>query len=278
MAVTTAPQPQAPARPAAGGMNRLLGPVRSEFTKMRSVRSTYWTVLILVVVSVGLGVLLSWAADVRFAHESASARATFDPTAVSLSGFFLGQLIIAVLGALTVTSEFSSGMIRTTLSTQPHRVPAYLAKVIVLTVVAFVAGLISSCVAFLCGQAVLVGTHHSVSISGPNELRAVIGGGLFLAVCALFAFGIGALLRQTAGAIAVSIGVLFVPPILLQFVSTSWQNDVSKYLPSEAGSRILTTTNLQYQFSAWTGFGVFCGYTAVLVIAGLILFNRRDVN
>ena len=250
--------------------------LRSEFTKIRSVRSTYWTLLAVIVVTVGLGALFSWGTASHWNQVSRRDRATFDPTATSLAGVILSQLVIVVLGALTITSEHSTGMISTSLTAMPRRGVVYAAKAIVFTAVALVVGWIASFAAFLLGQALMSGKHIDATLAQPHVLRAVIGGGLFLAACGLLAFGIGAALRHTAGAITASIGLLFVLFILANFLPKSWRLPVEKWLPFNAGSQIWLVKPSANMFSAWTGFGVFCVYAAIALIGGLIIFCRRD--
>ena len=260
-----------------GGVRRMVALVRSEFTKIRTVRAPYVTLIALIVISVGLSCLISWATAAHWAKESASSRASFDPTTTSLTGFFLGQLFIAAFGALALTGEYASGMISATLTAQPRRIDVYAAKALVVTALALVTGLLSGFVSFFACQAILAGSHATTARLGdPGVLRSVIGSGLYLAVAALFAFGIAALLRNTAGAITAAIGVLFVPPLLVDALPTSTSQDVSRWLPSQAGSDIIAPVTQAHQFAAWTGFGVFCVYTAILVGAGLMLFNQRD--
>lgn len=250
--------------------------IHSELTKLRSVRSTYWTLITLAVVTVGIGVLLCAVIAAHWSKTSASSRASFDPVTTSLAGFYLGQLVIAVLGALVITSEYSTGMIRTSLATQPHRVMAYLGKAAAFAIVALGIGLVASFVSFFVGQALLSSTHHNVTLGDHNVLRAVFGGALFLTVCGLLAFGIGAILRHTAGAITTAVGLLFVLPILANTLPSSWQQDVMNWLPSNAGSRLMTVKHVAHQFTPWVGFAIFCGYAAVALGGGLILFLRRD--
>ena len=202
----------------------------------------------------------------------------FDPTFRSLVGLYLGQLIIAVLGALTITSEYATGMIRTSLTVQPRRGTLFAAKAVVFAVVSLVTGLVASFASFFIGQAILSGQHLNTTLSQPHVLRAVIGGGLFLAACGLLSFGLGAILRHTAAAITAAIGLLFVLTILTNFLPQSWQVHVDKWIPANAGSQIWTvvTDPSAHLFSAWTGFGVFAAYAAIAIGAGFILFRKRD--
>lgn len=257
--------------------------LRSEFTKIRSVRSTYWSLLALVVVTIGFSALSSAGAAQHASHLSDSGRvkflATFDATQQSLGGLILGQLIIAVLGTLTVSSEYSTGMIRTSLTVMPRRSTLFAAKGVVFAAVALVTGLVASFASFFTGQAIMSGQHVSVTLEHPNVLRAVIGGALFLTVCGMLAYGLGAVVRHSAGAITATIGLLFVTFILVNLLPPSWQNHIDKWIPFNAGGQIWATNARAAQpamFSAWTGFAVFSAYAAITVAAGLVLFRKRD--
>jgi ABC-type transport system involved in multi-copper enzyme maturation permease subunit len=269
--------------PAAAGRAGFGGALRSEFTKIRSVRSTYWTLLALVLACIGIGALFSWGdtqhvaslAGTR-AHAAAAANARDHAVATSLFGLLIGQLVIIVLGALTITSEYSTGMIRTSLTTMPRRGTVFAAKAIVFGTVALVTGLITSFGSLFAGQAILSTQHAGASIGQPGVLRAVIGGGLFLTVCGLLSFGIGAVLRHTAGAITASIGLLFVLYILSGFLPGNWAVHVDKWIPFNAGGAIWEQLSGQDMFRPWAGFAVFCGYAAIAILSGLVLFRRRD--
>jgi ABC-2 type transport system permease protein len=266
------------ALPAPGGRAGFGGTLRSEFTKIRSTRSTYWTLLALVVITIAIGALGSFAA----AHNVDGSGPYFDPTNRSLDGLYLGQLVIAALGALTITSEYSTGMIRTSLTAMPRRGVVFAAKAVAFGAVAFVTGLVTSFGAFFLGQALMSGRHINATLGQPNVLRAVIGAALYLTACGLLAFGIGMILRNTAGAITASSALLLVVPLLVTLLPQSWQNDVNKWVPAYAGGEIFATrpdpTNptLSHLFSAWTGFGVLAGYAAVALIGGMVAFRRRD--
>ena len=275
------------------------GAVRSEFTKFRSVRSTYWTLVALVVACVGIGALFSWGQTQRllsFEHgttmhggkvptgfaEHIANEIRSQAASISLFGLLIGQLIIIVLGALAITSEYSTGMIRTSLTAMPRRGTVFAAKGVVFGTVALVVGLVTSFLAFFTGQAILSSQHVSTTLGHHDVLRTVIGGGLFLAVCGMLSFGIGAVLRHTAGAIAAGIGLMFVLWILSQFLPgppSGWfgQEDIDKWIPFNAGSSIWENqANGLHPFSPWIGFAVFCAYAAVAIIGGLVVFLRRD--
>jgi ABC-2 type transport system permease protein len=250
--------------------------VRSEFTKIRSTRSTYWALLAVIVATVGFGALASWGA----AHSHNPGGPGFDATQQSLGGLYISQLIIAVLGALTITSEYSTGMVRTSLSALPRRGTVFAAKGIVFTVVALVTGLVTTFASFFLGQALMSGQHINATLGQPGVLRAVIGGALFLTVCGLLAFGLGMILRHTAGAITAAIGLLFVLSVVVHFLPDSWQAHVDKWMPALAGGGIWSTVapspGATPMFSPWAGFAVLAGYAVVAMAAGLLVFFRRD--
>jgi len=271
---------------AVGARERLLPPttgragfadaVRSEFTKIRSTRSTYWTLLALIVVTVGIGAI---ATAGTASHPQGITKASLDATQQSLAGLYVGQLVIAVLGALTITSEYSTGMIRTSLAVQPRRGVVFAAKALVFAAVSLVTGLVACFASFFIGQAILSSHHLNATLGDPNVLRAVIGGALFLTACGMLAYGLGAILRHTAGAITAAIGLLFVLSILVNFLPQSWQNNVDKWMPAIAGAQIWTTKPASggpHLFSAWPGFAVLATYAVVAIVAGLVVFRTRD--
>jgi ABC-2 type transport system permease protein len=262
--------------PRSAGRVTFAGAVRSEFTKIRSVRSTYWTLLAMFVVVVGFGALASWG---RASHGG-GAGPFFDPTRQSLAGLYIGQLIIGVLGVLTISSEYSTGMIRATLTTNPHRGVMIAAKGVVFTVVALVTSLITSFTAFFLGQALMSSHHISTTIGSPGVLRAVIGGALFLTACGVLAFGLGLLIRHSAGGIGAMVGLLFVVTIVVSFLPSSWQNDVDKWVPALAGGQVWMVQpqppGSTPMFGPWPSLAVLCGWAALAVASAVILFRRRD--
>ena len=253
------------------------GALRSEFTKLRSVRSTYWTLLALVVVSIGIGAAISAGS----ANQPHSPGDGFDATQVSLIAFFeLGQLVIAVLGALTITSEYSTGMIRTSLTAMPRRGTVYAAKAAVFGAVALVVSLVTSFLAFFVGQAILHGTVHA-TLSQPDVLRAIVGSALFVTVVGLIAFGVGAIIRHSAGAITTVIGMMFIIPIIVQVLPQTWRYDLIRFLPDSAGRVISITVmpsggEVYHMWSAWPQFAVTAVYAVVLLAIGAYLFRKRD--
>jgi ABC-2 type transport system permease protein len=279
MATTTESQPTLTALPPASGRAGLRGTLASEFTKIRSVRSTYWTLLVLLVVSVGIGAAITAGTAASWSHTSPSNQASFDPTQASVAGlFYLGQLVIVVLGAMTITAEYSTGMIRTSLTAMPRRTVVYAAKAAIFAVVALVVTFVAAFASFYLGQALLTSTHDTATLSQPNVLRAVVGSALYVTMCGLFAFAIGAILRHTAGTITAVIGLLFVIPILVHLLPQSWYQDVDRWLPDAAGRALSVTVGPQpgHLFSPWVQFAVFAIYTAIVLVVGAVLFRNRD--
>ncbi|HEY6311297.1 MAG TPA: ABC transporter permease [Streptosporangiaceae bacterium] len=275
----TQTQPVLTALPPASGRAGFRGTVDSEFTKIRSVRSTWWTLIVLLAVSVGIGAAITAGTAANWSHMSPSDQASFDPTQASVAGlFYLGQLVIVVLGALTLTAEYSTGMIRTSLTAMPRRVVLYSSKVVVFAVIALVVTFVAAFISFYLGQSLLGSTHDTATLSQPNVLRAVVGSALYVTLCGLFAFAIAAILRHTAGTITSVIGILFVVPILAHLLPSTWYQDVERWLPDAAGRALSVTVGPQpaHLFSPWGQFAVFAVYTAVLLVVGAVMFRNRD--
>ncbi len=267
--------------PADGHRAGVAGTLRSELTKIRSVRSTYWTLFLLVAAGVAWSIAFCAGEASRWPAMTAQDKVGFDPTQSSVVGLaLLGQLVIVVLGTLAITSEYSTGMIRTSLTVMPRRGMFYGAKAAVFAAVALVVALLASFASFFTGQALLASTHVSATLSQPNVLRAVLGTALYIVLCGLFAFGLGAILRSTAGAMTAAYGLLFLLPELAKALPSAWYADVERWLPG--GDVINTITGTQSAnanpqlFSAWGEFAVFGGYTAIVLIIGAVLFRTRD--
>ncbi len=266
MAVIATPQP--------GSLSQLASVLRSEFCMLRSVRSTFWALAAAVLFNVFLAALLAAFLPGRLsAHE----KAALDSVRVSLGGLHLSQVAIGLLGVLAVTSEYSSGMIRATLAAVPQRRLMLAAKTLVFAAAALTTGIGASFAAYLIFQAFLpTGDALRTSLTDPGVLRAVTGAGLFLAVLGLLGFGLGAVIRSSAGAVAALFGLLFVPTLLVTLLPQSWQDAIGPYLPMNAGDAIYTVRHQAHTLEPWAGFGVFCLYAAAALAAGFILISHRD--
>ncbi|MGH3384779.1 MAG: ABC transporter permease subunit [Nocardioidaceae bacterium] len=250
--------------------------VRSEWTKFWSVRSTMWTFVALVVVTVGISALFCLGVAVSWEDIPEADRAQIEPVSQSLSGIFFGQPAIIVLGALVISAEYSTGGIRTTLTAVPHRLHLLAAKALVLTVVAFVAGIVTMFPAFWIGQLVLATADAGLEVSLGDEgvLRAVIGGALYVTACGLLGFAMGALLRHTAGAITAAIGIVFILPIAGNFLPGDWGDDVNKVL--NAGGAIMQARQIEGTLGPWEGYAIFSLWWIVLLVVAAVLIRRRD--
>ena len=208
---------------------------RSEWTKLRTVRSTVWALIFSVVSIIGFGVLLTALEVSRWSHRSVTEVTGFDPLLYSFAGVNLAQLSIGVLGVLMMTSEYATGCIKLTFGAVPQRRLLLGAKVAVFAAVVAVVGLISCTVTFFLCQALLAPKHAGVSIGDPGALRAVVGAAIHLVLLGAISVGVGAALRRTAGAVAVLFAVLLVVPGLVTLLPSPWNDTITKYLPSSAG-------------------------------------------
>jgi ABC-2 type transport system permease protein len=247
----------------------------SEWTKLRSVRSTRWSLAAAVVFTIGIGALACAIVANHWAHMSPHDRADFHPLDANLAGVQLAQLALGVLGVLVITAEYSTGMIRASLTAVPKRLPVLWAKTIVYGLVGLVLMVPSTLIAFVVGEAILSRHHIDIAFSHPGVARAVVGAGLYLTVVGLFGLGIGAIVRNTAGGIAAFAGVMFVLPPLMNVLPTSWNDAASPYLPLAAGESIMSITPGNH-LSPWVGFGLFCGYAAAAIAVAAVLLVRRD--
>ncbi len=247
--------------------------VASEWTKFRSLRSTVYTLLMAVVSMVGIGALITAIA----ANQPGGLEPGQSPISTSLSGIFFAQLAVGVLGALLITGEYSTGMIRSSLTVVPRRLPMLWAKLAVFGGVVLLTMVVASFTAFFVGQALLSGQHLDASLSDPGALRSVIGAALYVTVAGLIALALGALLRNTAAAITTFVAVFFVIPTLTLLLPASLTDHFVQYLPSNLGGALTGGNSvLAHSLSPWTGFAVLCGYAAVLI--GFAAWRLRRVD
>jgi hypothetical protein len=246
-----------------------------EWLKLRSVRSTWWTLLVLAAGLIGLAILVM--ARQHWATMSPADRASFDPANDSFGGLIIGQLAIGVLGVLVVTSEFSSGMIRATFAAAPRRPLVLAAKAAVVAAVTLVAGEILAFGAFWAGEAVLRSPAPHATLGQPGVLRAVLMAGAYPALIALIGLGLGALIRHTAGAISAVAGVLFVLPLILQLLGTSIQNAAGRFMPMLIAENSMTAVKpVPHTLSPGLGLGLLVLYAAAALAAGGWALVRRD--
>lgn len=260
--------------PAATRRPGLRGTLHSELTKIRSVRSTWIALAVFLVGGLGAAILIA-AANRRNAGQ-----ASFDPTAISQGGTaYLGELIIVLIGALAITSEYGTRMIGTSLAAMPRRGVLYAAKAIAVTCVTLMVALVTSFASFFAGQAVLASTHAGASITSPGALRAALLTAISVTCFALLAFGLGAVIRYTAGAISGMFALIFVIPLIAAVLPMSAQHDVTRWLPGNTTLYQIIAAKPTGQHDVFGPYGelaVFVGYAVIAVAAGALAFLRRD--
>lgn len=257
-----------------------IGLLRAEWTKIRSVQSTVWSMVAFVVVAVGFSTLIAIVINNTWnnpGNHPNHAKLLTDPTSVLFgAGLGLGQFAICVLGVLVISSEYSTGAIRASLLAVPHRIPMLAAKALVWAALDFVVSAITVFAVFFITTTILH-NHIPISLSGPGVARAVIGGILYLTVLGLFALAVGGLIRHTAGAIFTVLGTVLLVPILIGLIPGTIANHVHGYLPTVAGELVTQTSQQSGDvLSAWQGFGVFCIWTVLLMAACGWLLVKRD--
>ena len=260
------------------GRYGISGLLRSEWTKLRSVRSTMWTLGITIVLGIGVSVLATAETRAHWLTTSPANRQGFDPISTSLIGVFIGQFAIGVLGVLVMSGEYGTGTIRATLSAAPRRPLVLIAKVIVFGVVALFLAEVVSFLAFFIGQALLTAPAPHATLGSPGAWRAVVGSGLYVGVLGLFSLGLATIIRHTAGAISAFVGVLLVLPLIVQALPSSIEYDVRRFLPDRIGAQILNgpANGFPGAFSPWIGLLILCGYAAAVLLIGGVLLVRRD--
>ncbi len=239
-----------------------------------------WSLLIFVIVAIGFSTLIASviAHDWNTAGNHPNhARLLADPTAVLFgAGLGLGQLAICVLGVIVITSEYTTGAIRASLLAVPIRLRMLAAKALTFALLDLVVSAVTVFAVFFITTAILR-SHISITLSQPGVSRAVIGAILYLTVLGLFSLAIGGLIRHTAGAIATVIATVIVIPPLISLIPGTIANHVHGYLPTVAGELVAQTTQESGDvLSGWQGFGVFCAWTVVLLVACGWLLVRRD--
>jgi ABC-2 type transport system permease protein len=250
----------------------------SEWTKFRSLRSTMYTLGASVVLIIGISAIFTAVTAAKWSGMTFIEKATFDPITASLRGALFAQLTIGVLGVMMMTSEYSTGMIRSTFTVVPRRLPVLWAKLIVFVTAIGIASIASTMIAFFLGEGLLSRVGIGVSISTGHALRDVIGAALYLTMAGVIGLAIGALLRSTAGGITTFIAGIFVLPPVLDLLPTDWTNHIAPYLPAAAG-QALWSGNPDVgasQLSPWVGFAVMGIWAVVLIAAAAVRLSRSD--
>jgi ABC-2 type transport system permease protein len=257
--------------------------LNAEWAKLRALRSTTWALVALLALTLLFTLLLT--AGTSTEGCAPGSPECEDVTALALGGVYLGQFAVVTLGVLAITSEFGTGMIRTTFAALPRRGAVLVAKGAVVGGLVLVAGLAAALLAFLAGSALLEGNgftpangYAPPSLFEATTLRAVLGSAVYLAALALFSLGFGAILRHTAAAITTVLGLLWVPLIVISMLPMDVGLKIARWCPMFAGLAVTSTVERVDTIPIAPGLGLalFCGYALAAVAAGVWLLSRRD--
>jgi ABC-2 type transport system permease protein len=269
--VAPPPSPSPPAPSVPSRAVRAGDVLRSEWTKFRAVRSTYWTLLIAAGTGIGLSIVVAFA----FAHQPSGPQTQFDPLLPGFASLEYAVLAIGVLGALTFTSEYSTGLIRTTLAAVPRRRALLAAKAAVTGAVALVTGEVVAFASFLADQAILNGSHLGVSLSHPGVPGAVLADGLLLFVCAMTGLSLGAIIRHTAGSVAAVVGVIYLPAVL-GFLPPPWNDRIVRFTLISAAQQVTALHPSTTLFAPAISLIVLLAWPAAGLTAAAVLITRWD--
>lgn len=260
---------QTPARP----NQRFTHTLRAEWIKFWSVRSTFWSVLAMFVLGAGMTALVC----ATSAEWLASAEADELPGSFITWGMMFAQVTAIVLGTLVVTSEYGTGLVHATLAATPGRGAVLAAKALVVSSTLFVSGTLTAFVGYFAGNHFLAAEGVGVSLGDDGVLRSLFGSGLYMAGLGLLAMAVGLLLRHTAAALSVVLATVFVVGTMVVLLPGSWGEWIAKLMPGNAGAGIASPVSFNPNLlEPWTGFAVFSGEVALLLLAGYLLFRRRD--
>ena len=274
----TRPAETAPVRPATHLKVTGRRVLRSEWAKLWSLRSTWITL------GLGLLFLLAFGTIAAFRYKSMlNSGQPMDPDfadatsySLSLFGVRFSLIALGVLGVLTASGEYTTGMIRSTLAAVPRRLPVLWSKAAIFGLVAFVAAAAGALAAFLIGNGVLSGTAKVMSLSDAGVLRGLLGAGVYLALVAVIGVALGTLLRSTAGGISALVGTFLLVPGLKSLLPASWQTHLTPYLPSNAGESIYSLHHVSGTLSAGAGLLVLLGWTALALGGAAYRLMRSD--
>jgi ABC-2 type transport system permease protein len=251
--------------------------VLSEWTKFHSLRSTRWSLVAAMLLTVAFPIIFALVTETRWGTLSAEERASRLPTDIATGGLYIAQLAIAVLGVLVISGEYSTGTIRATFTAVPKRLPVLWAKLGIFAAVSFVLTLPAVLIAFFASQAILARKDIlQLAFTSAGVPRVLVGGALYVMLVGIFALGLGAIVRSTAGAISTFAGIWFVIPPLMNLLPSSWNNAISQYLPSEAGRQLFQLHHAAHSLTPTAGGLLMLGYCALVVAIAAVLMVRRD--
>ncbi len=262
-------------QPAAGSKVRWRNVIRGEWIKFRSVRSTKITVLASGAAMVLLGIIFSMTAGSDEPAQGPAALLT-DPVQLALGASDMSAMIIGVLGVLLVAGEYSTGLIRTTIAAVGDRLKVLGSKAVVLAGVSAVVVAISSVLALWLGQAVYAGDQATMAFTDPDIVGVVLGTTTYLVGIGLIGLALGAILRSTAAAIGLLVGGVFIVPGLMNLLPDWFTDNVLQFMPSEAGSAMMSTVSDPDLLSTGAAYGVFAAWVVGLLGVAAVLMKRRD--
>ena len=253
------------------------GVLASEWTKLRSLRSNRLSLLAASVLTIGFPILFASIVGSHWGHMTPMERANRQPLDVALSGVGIAHIVLGVLGVTVITGEYSTGLIRATFCAVPKRLPVLWAKAADYALVCFALMLPAVVIAFFSSQAIL-NRHHilQISFTHPGVARCVVGAAVYLMLVGVFAVALGAIVRSTAGGIALFATIFFVTPPLVDVLPASWSDAISPYLPSSAGRSMVMLTHGPHELAPGPGAALLCGYVALALAAAAVLLVRRD--
>ena len=250
--------------------------IRAESIKFRSTRSTYYSLLALVIVGVGVSALIGKSVADQWAHLAPPDKDSFDPLRTTFRGFDVGQLIIGALGVLMISSEYSSGLIRATFAAVPQRRSVLMAKAWVIGITSLVVGEAAAFAGFFVSQALLKPTGVSLSIGSPGALGSVASMGLYLGVVALLGLALGALLRHTAGAISALFALVFILPGVISALPAPWDVRIGKWLPNNLAGQLISQHPGTAFLSRTDSLTVLLAYPVVFLAVAAWRLGRSD--
>jgi ABC-2 type transport system permease protein len=257
---------------ASGSGLSFAGLLRSEWIKLRTVRSTIWSYATVIVISIGLALLMSSTLTLQGVQVAESEQANW-MIQVSTFGIIFGQLVVAVLGVLSISGEYSTGMVRSSLTAVPRRLPVLAAKAVVLFVCTYIVGLVSVVGSYLVAAPIMADKGISASLADPDLFLPLMSAALYLSLVAVFSLGLGTILRSSAGGIAAALGVILLLPTVLQLIPADWVADMMPYILSNAGTDSFAMTGTM---EPWQNILIVLGWVAVSLAGAGALLKRRD--
>jgi ABC-2 type transport system permease protein len=270
--------PQVGARFGAAGTRPFTAALRAEWTKLRTLAGTWWLLLAVIALTAAVGV----GADSAVTCQAAGCGQ--DPAKIALSGIDLSQAVVAILAVLAISGEYSTGMIRTTLTAMPRRLSVLAAKAVVVAALTFAAGMVGAGASMLAGRLILPGRGFTpphgnppLSLASGPDLRAAVGSVLYLTLIALLALGVAAAVRDSAVSIGLVLALLYLFPVIASALTPSWSRHLQQIGPMSAGLAIQATGGLRnLPLAPWQGLGVLALWAAGALIVGGLVLRLRD--